>query len=101
MICMSASVVPYGGLDCLGNCGQVVAKQLFYRFALQVRGGFERLIQVSHIRSVMLTVMDFHCGLVDVGLQSIRGVGKWGKRKCHMSISRVILHFCVAGTAVK
>ena len=81
---MPAAVVAHGRADALRDRSQVACEQMLQALALQVGRGFQRLVQVSDVRGVMLAVMNLHRGLVDVWLQRISGVGERWKFKCHV-----------------
>jgi len=70
----AAAVVADGGLDRLGNDGQVVGPDLVPGLAVELRGLLQGLVVVGDVRGIVLAVVDFHRLLVDVRFQSIRRV---------------------------
>src|SRR5207302_10182314 len=68
VIQMPAAVVPYRGLDLLGQVGQT-AEEVNHFLFLKCRVLLKRGVQVIHIRGMVLAVVDLHRLGIDVRLQ--------------------------------
>src|SRR5439155_16396677 len=65
---MPAAVVPYRGLDLLGQVGQT-AEEVNHFLFLKGRVLLKRGVQVIHIRGMVLAMVDLHRLGIDVRLQ--------------------------------
>src|SRR5690242_9596296 len=84
MIGVSSAIIANCRPDILRYDSTIVGQQLVQALICQVWRGFQSLIQIRHVSVVMLVVMEFHGGFIDVWFQSVCRVGKWWKCKCHI-----------------
>src|SRR5271155_1662823 len=88
---MPAAVVANGGFDVLGNDRQVVLQKFMHRLAVKLRMFGNGGVEVVHVCSVMLAVMNLHRLFVDVRLQSVGRKRQGGKLIGHGSLLRAEL----------
>ncbi len=72
---MSTAVVANRRLDGVRRDGAVVGEQFFQALRLQIRSGFQRLVQVRDVGLVMLAMMDLHGHRVNVRFKCVERVG--------------------------
>lgn len=82
MVPMAAAIVADGSADGIGD-GSEIGEEGFDGFGFEGGMAGEGFVQVVHIGFVMATMVDFHGGGVDVGFESLFGVGELGKFVCH------------------
>lgn len=75
---VSAAVVTDRTADGFRHSGEV-GDEVVDRLAAEFRSAFEGLVEIRHVRGMMLVVMDLHRLRVDAGLQSVVGIGQWWK----------------------
>ena len=74
---MAAAVVAHRAADVLRH-GIQVLDQVVDALGFQRGVAGEGFVEVGHVSVVVLAVMDFHGGLVDVGFQGLGRVGQRG-----------------------
>ena len=79
---MTTAVVTHCGLDAVGHRVHVEAN-LLNRHRLQCWVAVERLVEIRHIRVVMLGAMDVHRERIDGWFECVFGVWKFWKREGH------------------
>ena len=72
---MTATVVAHGAFDGVRHGRHVLDERVNgFGFERDIAG--DGLVKIVHVGFVMAIVVDFHCGRIDVRLESVIGVGK-------------------------
>lgn len=74
---MAAAVIPDHRTNRLGHFVEA-GDQLLDRQGRQIGMPFQGLVEVCHVGSVVLVVVDLHRAGVDGGLEGVEGVGQGG-----------------------
>ena len=92
MIAVAAAVIAHRRADILRHRVEI-AEQFLERLVRDLRMLVERLVQLSDIRLVMLRVMDLHRLRIDVWLERIIAIWKFGKFVFHIFLMYYIYLF--------